>query len=293
MINMYVMQNSKKMLKWTQKIDENDWIKDQYDDEIALFIDDVKTNIKRHDVNRVNFIIVNIRFDKSNVKFISITLIVINKKQWHTKVENVLLQKWKRHMNYSLRITLEILSQIHNVDVDDIDAIKRRRDIQTVKNSTTSSRRRKIRTIRQKKQQQTRLNRNETIDDIIHKMTNNLKCESIACFNESDFCYKDFRDFHYSISENQLDVWLKVVTDRTNDVTKEQSSIKMWKHLFQTQESVKFESKFSITHFKRQENKIFLIDMLSTLERQQKLSLRREIDKSIKKFATVDESDTH
>ena len=109
-------------------------------------------------------------------------------------------------MNYSLKITFEILSQIHNVDVDDIDAIRKRRDIQTVKNSTTSSRSRKIRTVRQKKQQQTRLNRNEAIDDITHKVTNNLKCESIVCFNELNLCYKDSRNFHYSISENQFDV---------------------------------------------------------------------------------------
>ena len=33
--------------------------------------------------------------------------------------------------------------------------------------------------------------------------------------------------------------------------------------------------------------------MLSTLEKQQELSLRKEIDKSIKKFTTIDEFDTH
>ena len=125
MINMYVMQNNKKMFKWIQKIDENDWIKNQYDDEIALLIDDVKTNIKRHDVNKLKFIVINIRFDKSNCKFISITLIVINKKQWRTKIETILLQKWKRHIDYSLKIIFEILNQIHNVDIDDVVAIKK------------------------------------------------------------------------------------------------------------------------------------------------------------------------
>ena len=109
-------------------------------------------------------------------------------------------------MNYLLTIIFEILNQIYNVDVDDINAIKRKKNIQTMKNSIVSSRRRKIRTIRQKKQQQIRLNRNETINDVIHKMTIRLKCESIVCFNESNFCYENFKKFHYNIFENQFDL---------------------------------------------------------------------------------------